>query len=70
VFFQTYLAAPIVLAFYLFWKVWTRDFRLYVPVDQIDLTTGAKLHIPNDEDEVDEVKTWENLPKRMIRSLF
>jgi len=69
-FFETYLAAPIVLALYLFWKVWTRDFRLYVPVDQMDLTTGAKLHIPNDEDEVDEVKTWGNLPKRMVKSLF
>ncbi|KAL2878607.1 hypothetical protein SGCOL_006077 [Colletotrichum sp. CLE4] len=67
-FFQAYLAAPIVLFLYLLWKLISRDWRLYVPLREVDLKSGAVLADPSDEPE--EVKTWANLPKRVARALF
>ncbi|KXH59912.1 amino acid permease [Colletotrichum salicis] len=67
-FFQAYLAAPIVLFLYLLWKLISRDWRLYVPLREIDLKSGVVLADPSDEPE--EVKTWANLPKRVAGALF
>jgi amino acid transporter len=41
-FFENYLAAPIVLALYLFWKVYSRDWKLYVRTSEMDVTTGIR----------------------------
>ncbi|KAK0711250.1 amino acid permease [Lasiosphaeris hirsuta] len=68
-FFQSYLAAPVVIALYLGWKVYSRDWRLYIPVEEMDLKSGARLHVP-DPDEVIVGKTWGNLPMRIVRGLF
>ncbi|KAK3942992.1 amino-acid permease inda1 [Diplogelasinospora grovesii] len=70
VFFQSFLAAPVVLALYLGWKIYTRDWRLYVRVHEMDLKTGARTVIPSDDDEAPYVKTWSNLPYRAVRALF
>ena len=71
VFFMSYLAAPIVLALYVGWKVWTRDWRLYIPAHEIDLMTGVRMNIPGDDDDEKEVvRTWGNLPKRIFHGLF
>ncbi|KAK1640207.1 amino acid permease [Colletotrichum phormii] len=67
-FFQAYLAAPIVIFLYLLWKLISRDWRLYVPLREVDLKSGVVLADPSDEPE--EVKTWANLPKRVARALF
>lgn len=67
-FFQAYLAAPIVLFLYLLWKLISRDWRLYVPLREVDLKSGVVLADPSDEPA--EVKTWANLPKRVARALF
>jgi len=40
VFFQSYLAAPCVLAFFLFWWAWKRD--SFVKLDDIDLDSGRR----------------------------
>ncbi|KAK3333713.1 amino-acid permease inda1 [Cercophora scortea] len=69
VFFQVYLAAPIVLALYLGWKLYTRDWRFYIPVHEMDLKSGARLHIPGDIDD-EPPKTWKNLPIRIFHGLF
>lgn len=68
-FFQQYLAAPVVIVLYLFWKLYSRDWRLYVPVHEMDLKTGVRLHVPGDDGEV-MVRTWANLPMRIVRGLI
>ncbi|KAK0621264.1 amino acid permease/ SLC12A domain-containing protein [Bombardia bombarda] len=69
-FFKQYLAAPIVLALYIGWKIKSRDWRLYIPVHELDLMTGARLHVPGEDDEAVIVKTWKNWPYRAFRALF
>lgn len=67
-FFMSYLAAPIVLALYLGYKIVMRDWSLWVKLAEMDLKTGIRLY---DEDELDEPpKTWKNLPLRIVRALF
>ncbi|TKW59638.1 putative amino-acid permease P7G5.06 [Colletotrichum tanaceti] len=67
-FFTAYLAAPIVIFLYLLWKVISRDWRLSVPLREIDLKSGVVLADPSDEPLPE--KTWANLPRRMARALF
>lgn len=43
-FFQAYLAAPVVLAFYIGHKLWKRNFILYIRGKDIDLDTGRANH--------------------------
>ncbi|KAI2615439.1 amino acid permease/ SLC12A domain-containing protein [Hypoxylon sp. NC1633] len=71
-FFQAYLALPIVIALYLGWKLWTRDWTMWVKLTDIDLNVGARpLNLEETDDEyVKEKKTWANLPIRLIRALF
>ncbi|KAI5966785.1 HIP1 [Candida pseudojiufengensis] len=42
-FFEAYLAAPIVLVSYIGHKIWTRNWRLYIKAEDIDLVTGRNL---------------------------
>lgn len=42
-FFEAYLAAPVVAAFYLFYLFWKRDFTFFVNLKTIDLDTGRKV---------------------------
>ncbi|KAH8890922.1 amino-acid permease inda1 [Thozetella sp. PMI_491] len=69
-FFEQYLAAPIVIALYLGWKIYTNDWRLYIPVDEMDLKSGARMATPGDDDEPEVPRTWGNLPYRALRALF
>ncbi|KAF5003110.1 hypothetical protein FDECE_10326 [Fusarium decemcellulare] len=66
-FFKSYLAFPVTILLYLSYKVYTRDWRLFVTANDMDLATGAVLL---DEEEPEEVKTWGNLPKRVWNMLF
>ncbi|SCU95195.1 LAMI_0F01442g1_1 [Lachancea mirantina] len=38
-FFENYLAMPILIGLYIFYKLWKRDFRLLIPADQVDLVS-------------------------------
>jgi amino acid transporter len=67
-FFKSYLALPIVVFLYLLWKVISREWRLYIPLHEVDLKSGVILQEPGDEPAV--VKTWKNLPMRIVRALF
>jgi yeast amino acid transporter len=71
VFFGGYLAAPIVIALYLFWRVWSRDTKLFIRAHEMDLKSG--LHMLEDH-EIDDnemtPKTWASLPMRIVRGLF
>lgn len=68
VFFQKYLALPIVLVLYLSWKAYSGNWSLYVRVEDIDITDGLREYIPEEGDN--RPKTWANLPMRILRALF
>lgn len=70
IFFQNYLAAPIVIALYLGWKVYTKDWRLYIPAQEVDLTTNLRMLTPEDNEDKEEERTWSNLPARAWHTLF
>lgn len=72
-FFQSYLAAPLILALYLFWKLWSRQWRMMVPIAEMDIDTGIRANLAElrEEAELKKVqKTWKNLPLRVVRGLF
>lgn len=41
-FFENYLAAPIVLALYLGWKIYSRNWKMFVRTSEMDVTTGIR----------------------------
>ena len=41
-FFQSYIAAPITIAFWLGWKIYSGKWRLLVPISEMDVHTGMK----------------------------
>ncbi|KAJ6442467.1 amino acid permease [Purpureocillium lavendulum] len=65
-FFMSFLAGPVILALYLGWKIYSRDWRLYVRASEMDLQTGIVLL---EEEEPEEEKTWASLPKRIMRAV-
>ncbi|KAI0024939.1 amino acid permease [Xylariomycetidae sp. FL0641] len=69
VFFQKYLAAFIVAIAYLFWKVYTRDWRMWIPLREIDLVSGAR---PLEIDEQISASEEKKEPwyMRVVRSFF
>jgi len=42
VFFENFLAAPIVIALYLGWKLYSRDWKLFVRASEMDVTMGIR----------------------------
>lgn len=66
VFFQSYLAAPVILVLYLGWKVYSREWRLLVPIQEMDLKSGLRVHNP-EEDDVIPKQSW---LLRVVRGLF
>jgi len=41
-FFESYLAAPIIIVLYVFWRLWTRNFKGWVKLEDIDLDFGRR----------------------------
>lgn len=41
-FFEAYLSFPVVFIFYIFHKIWKKNWRLYIPVSEIDIDTGRR----------------------------
>jgi amino acid transporter len=41
-FFESYLAGPIVIALFVFWKVWSRDWKFGVKLKDMDLDAGRR----------------------------
>ncbi len=68
-FFSYYLALPLVLALYFFWKVWSRNWTLYVRAADMDITSGRRA-IDLSDDYVPTPKTWKNMPIRAFHALF
>ncbi|KAI0200409.1 amino-acid permease inda1 [Astrocystis sublimbata] len=68
VFLQQYLAAFVVLALYLGWKIWSRDWRMWVPLAEIDLVSGARPLEPSEfEDPAAQKGHW---AMRIVRAFF
>ncbi|SCV02981.1 LANO_0G01420g1_1 [Lachancea nothofagi CBS 11611] len=42
-FFENYLALPILIVLYFGYKIWSRDWRLYIPAKEIDLISHRKV---------------------------
>ncbi|KAI0434089.1 amino-acid permease inda1 [Xylaria sp. FL1042] len=67
-FFAGYLAAFVVIILYVFWKLYSRDWKLYVKLMDIDLVSGSRPLDPSEFDDPSEKKdSW---PMRIVRSLF
>jgi len=73
-FFQNWLAGPVILVLYLFWKVFSwKWWPIMTPLANIDITTGMRGGIEELRQIANENrqnKTWANLPKRMAQGLF
>ncbi|KIH94132.1 amino acid permease family protein [Sporothrix brasiliensis 5110] len=70
VFFQKYLCMPIVLLLYVGWKIYARDWRFYVPTEDIDVLDGLCDFVPPPLEEDRAPKKWSNLPRRVFNQLF
>lgn len=68
-FFQEYLAAPLIIALYLFWKLYSREWKMWISANDMDITSGRR-SLELDADFVPELKTWRNAPMRVVRALF
>ncbi|KZF23912.1 hypothetical protein L228DRAFT_210037 [Xylona heveae TC161] len=72
-FFVSFLAAPLILALYILWKLWSRDWKLFVRSHEMDLNYGLR---EIDLDEVDEVapperpRTWKDHGIGIVRAFF
>jgi amino acid transporter len=51
-FFESYLAGPVIFTLYAGWKLWTREWSLFVRTEEMDVVTDMRLF----EDEEEEVK--------------
>ena len=73
-FFENYLAMPILLAFYFGYKIWKRDWRLFIPADQIDLISHRKIFdedvLKQEEEEYKEALRRGGFHKRLIDFFF
>lgn len=68
-FFESYLAAAVVIALYLFWKAWTRGKGgLFVRAHDMDLTTGIRTFDYDPQDNPQRKKSLATLPKRILNS--
>jgi len=69
-FFEEYLAAPIVIALYIFWKIWSRNKGgFFIRARDMDLMTGMRSFDLDPLENAAPRKSIVNLPKRIVHSL-
>ncbi|KXT16498.1 hypothetical protein AC579_1340 [Pseudocercospora musae] len=72
-FFESYLAAPLILSMYICWKVYRRDWKLFIRAAEMDVTTGMRHNLAELREMAEErqrslgLASW---PKRIVRALF
>ena len=72
-FFEQYLAGPLILGLYLFWKVWTREWYLLTPLRDIDVTYGTRSNLEDLQAAAEQQRkdrAFKNLPMRVVHSFF
>ncbi|KAL1617870.1 hypothetical protein SLS56_010792 [Neofusicoccum ribis] len=67
-FFQSYLAAPITISLFIFWKVHTRDWGFGVNLREVDLDQGRRFEEELDPDDSEKAKRtgW----RRIVSFIF
>ncbi|KAK4977351.1 hypothetical protein LTR66_010768 [Elasticomyces elasticus] len=69
-FFQSYLAAPVVIALYLFWKIKSRDWTLFIRAKDMDVLTGMRANVQelaaDGTPAKPKVRSWMDYPKRVV----
>lgn len=69
IFFQNYMAAPIIIVLYLFWKAYSRgEGGLYRRAHEMDLKSGMR-ELDLDPGVVEEMES-RSLPRRVLRAVF
>ncbi|KAF7196573.1 putative amino-acid permease P7G5.06 [Pseudocercospora fuligena] len=72
-FFESYLAAPLILSMYICWKVYRKDWKLFIRAAEMDVTTGMRHNLAELREMAEErqrslgLASW---PKRVVRALF
>ncbi|KAI9703405.1 MAG: hypothetical protein M1820_005877 [Bogoriella megaspora] len=84
-FFEAYLAAPVTLTLYIYWKVYSalsknprinyRGWKMYIRTDEMDLTTGMRENIiagdpGQSEYDADVTKETISFPKKVFKAIF
>ncbi|KAL6250338.1 hypothetical protein RBB50_002640 [Rhinocladiella similis] len=66
-FFESYIAAPIAIALFVFWKLWTKDWSFGVKTSQMDLDTGRR-----DFDDIPQSQATERRAslRKLSRAIF
>ncbi|ODV77975.1 histidine permease [Suhomyces tanzawaensis NRRL Y-17324] len=59
-FFKAYVSAPIVAVMFVGHKIWTKNWRLYIPADKIDITTGRSVVDPDvaQQEKIEDDERW------------
>lgn len=72
-FFQQYLAAPLILTLYLGWKLWTRDWKLFIRAKDMDVVSGLRQNLDEIREMAEEKQAQtgaKNIPMKIFRALF
>ena len=48
--FEDMLAAPVILALYVFWKIWSKESYIFTPLNSIDLDYGTRTNLQDLQD--------------------
>lgn len=66
IFFESYLAAPVILVIYLGWKIWTRDWRMWTKAEDIDIDAGRRVT----EEAIPAKQTKAGFGRRLLNAIF
>ena len=72
-FFQAYLAGPLIIALYVFWKVFTKEWYLLTPLKDIDLEYGTRTNLGDLQAAAAaqrKEREFRNMPARIFHTLF
>ena len=69
-FFESYLAAPVVLALFAFWKIYARDWGMFVKARDMDLDTGRRQFDDLPREDLDEKKRNMSVARRLSNAVF
>lgn len=68
-FFESYLAGPVIFTLYVGWKVWTREWKLWVSASDMDVTTDMR-EFADDEEEVQKATGFMGKVKSVTSAFF
>ncbi|KAL1305018.1 hypothetical protein AAFC00_003918 [Neodothiora populina] len=69
-FFENYLAAVVAIALWLGWKVYTRQWKMWVSAKDMDLDTGRRSFVDEEEEKIDVALKQRSVFKRVVDAIF